>query len=110
MTHKAKPINTVTSLIINSRTQGETIETKVKRAVHSGEPIKDGAPILYTERKKGVLASTNIRTDRFEVAIEAMDKVAKSYSARRDEKANMTVSKSSDEPTDSSQQPKKGEA
>ena len=31
--------------------EGETIETKVNRIVNNGEPIKDGAPIIYTERK-----------------------------------------------------------
>ena len=40
--------------------------------------------MLYTERKEGVRASTNIRTDRFEIAVEAADKIAKSCQARRD--------------------------
>ena len=48
--------------------------------------IKDGAPELFTERKEGVRASTNIRTDRWEIAIEATDKIAKSYEARREER------------------------
>lgn len=68
-------------------TPGETLENKIERMISNKEPIKDGAPIIYTERKEGVRASTNIRTDRFEVAIEGMDKVAKSYKARREERA-----------------------
>lgn len=59
---------------------------KIERIVNNKEPIKDGAPLIYTERKEGVRASTNIRTDRFEVAVEGMDKVAKSYKARREER------------------------
>jgi len=74
-----------TRIIVNQSKEGETIETKVERIVNNKEPIKDGAPIIYTPRKEGVRASTNIRTDRFEVALEATDKIAKSYKARREE-------------------------
>lgn len=74
-------------LRVNKSVVGETLEQKIERIVNNKEPIKDGAPILYTERKQGVLASTNIRTDRFEIAVEAMDKVNKSYKARREERA-----------------------
>ena len=41
---------------------GESIETKVNRIVNNGEPITDGAPIIYTERKDGVLPEYDIRT------------------------------------------------
>ena len=78
--------------------QGETIETKIERIVSNKEPIKDGAPLLYTERKEGVRASTNIRTDRFEVAVDAADKIAKSYKARREEKAGDNKEKKVGEP------------
>lgn len=66
--------------------EGETIEMKIERIVNNKEPIKDGAPILYTERKEGIRASTNIRTDRFEIAVEAADKISKSYKAKREER------------------------
>ena len=66
-------------------TEGETIEQKIERIVHNGEPIKDGAPIVFTERKDGVIPAYNPRTDRFEVAVEAMDKVTKSHLAKRQE-------------------------
>lgn len=74
-------------LVINKSKEGETIENKIERIVNNKEPIKDGAPLIYTERKEGIRASTNIRTNRFEVAIEATDKIAKSYKSRREEKA-----------------------
>lgn len=76
-----------TQLNVNASVEGETLETKIERIVNNKEPVKDGAPIIYTPRKDGVLASTNIRTDRFEIAVEAMDKVDKSYKARREERA-----------------------
>ena len=34
--------------------EGEYIEEKVRRITENGEPIEDGAPIIYTERKDGV--------------------------------------------------------
>ena len=84
--YTVKPFTT-SKIGVNQSTEGETIEQKIERIVNNKEPIKDGAPLLYTERKEGVRASTNIRTDRFEVAVEAADKIAKSYSARREERA-----------------------
>ena len=64
--------------------EGETIEQKMERVLNNGEPITDGAPDIFTERKDGVIAAYNIRTDRFEIACEAMDKVSASIAAKRD--------------------------
>ena len=54
---------------------GEAIEAKVKRITENNEPITDGAPIIYTNREDGVLPAYNIRTDRFEIAQQAMDAI-----------------------------------
>lgn len=74
-----------TSINRNESVEGETIETKVKRALSNGEGIQDSAQVIYTERKNGVLPEYDIRTDRWEVAIEAMDKISKDNTARRKE-------------------------
>lgn len=79
--------------------EGETIEQKMERVIEVGEPISDGAPEIFTERKDGVAAGYNIRTDRWEIACEAMDKVAGSIAAKRDNVAKMDVVK--DESKDS---------
>lgn len=55
--------------------EGESIENKVRRITENNEPITDGAPIIYTNREDGVLPAYNIRTDRFEIAQQAMDAV-----------------------------------
>lgn len=68
------------------KVDGETIEEKVERVVNNGEPIEDGAPNVYTERKNGVRAEHDIRTDRWEVATDAMDAVQKSTKAQREKK------------------------
>ena len=31
--------------------EGESIETRVRKMVESGEPITDTAPLIYTEKK-----------------------------------------------------------
>lgn len=72
-----------TQLARNTSYIGETIEEKVARIVNNKEPISDGAPIVYTERKDGVQPQYDIRTDRFEIAIDAMDAVSRSEIARR---------------------------
>lgn len=73
-------------LRINESKEGEPIEMKIERKVNNGEPMNEpGVTLLYTERSKGVLPETDIRTDRFEIAIEATDKIAKSFQARREE-------------------------
>lgn len=66
-------------------TEGETIEDKVKRLVENKEPIKDAAPPIFTERSAGVNAAYNIRTDRWEIAVDAMTRLEKSKAAKRDE-------------------------
>ena len=41
---------------------GELIEEKVKRLTQEKTPVDDSAPIIYTERKDGVLPAYDIRT------------------------------------------------
>lgn len=77
--------------------EGETIESKVKRIVESKEPISDTSPIIYTNRDDGVIAGYNIRTDRFDVALSAMDTVNKAKIATRNGKNKVEESDSNKE-------------
>lgn len=77
------PIRTTTSLKRNESSEGETLEQKIDRIVNNKEAIKDGAPPIYTERKEGVVAAYDIRTDKMEKALEAMDAVHKTEIAKR---------------------------
>lgn len=65
--------------------EGETIEKKVARITLTNEPITDTAPIIYTEKKDGVLPAYNIRTDRFDLAIDAMDKIEMERIAKKNQ-------------------------
>lgn len=40
-------------------------------------------PLIYTNRKDGVHPGTDIRTDRFKIAAEAIDKTTGDYQAKR---------------------------
>lgn len=79
-----KNITEKTSIRVNNSYEGETIESKIERILTNNEPITDGAPPIYTERKHGVRPEYNIRTDRWDLAIDAMDYVAKSNIAKRE--------------------------
>ena len=61
-------IKNKTRLERNTSTEGELIEQKIERIMTLNEPITDGAPIIYTKRKYGVMPENNIRTGRFDLA------------------------------------------
>lgn len=92
-------INTYQSLGMASdqMEEGEPIEVKVMRMVREKEPIKEGAPLIFTDRKEGVNAAYNIRTDRFEIAVDAMSRLLASKTAKRDEVPALEDSKFKDE-------------
>ena len=55
--------------------QGESIEQKVARILQSNEPITDGAPMIYTPKQAGVKPECNVRADKWDIAMNAMDRV-----------------------------------
>lgn len=112
--YRKNPINK-TTIKRNESYKGETIENKIRRIVNNKEPISDGAPLIYTERKDGVDPGMDIRTDRFDIAIDAMDKVTKAHQAKREErqkslgekaKEGMTKEDSGAKPTQGTENPK----
>lgn len=92
---------------------GESIEDKVRRITENNEPITDGAPIIYTNRDDGVLPAYNIRTDRWDIAQQAMDAVnqanlAKSKNYGKIEKQEQNALDSKEIGENSSQQESAG--
>lgn len=64
--------------------EAEPREVKLRKII-SGEAsnMEDGVfPTIYTEKKDGVRPEYDIRTDRFEVAIDAIDKINQSTAAQ----------------------------
>lgn len=60
--------------------QAEPREVKLRKIINGeANNMEDGVfPTIYTEKKDGVQPEFDMRTDRFEVAIEAMDKINQS--------------------------------
>lgn len=60
----------------NEDETGEELITKVRRILDENEPLTDGAPLIYTPKEKGVIPEYNIRTDKWEISMAAMDRVS----------------------------------
>lgn len=74
--------STTGSIKINKTYQAEPLERMIAKQMTSKAPIDMSAPKIYTEAKEGVRPENDIRTDRWEVAQEAMTKIAKSKKAK----------------------------
>lgn len=100
-------INCYSSITRLSETEGERIENKVERISTNKEPITDGAPIIHTERKNGVIPDYDVRTDKWDIAIEATDVIAESKKLQRAERQKQKDATSeSTQGTESEQNPK----
>lgn len=61
--------------MIEMTEEGETLIKKIQRILDENEPLTDGAPMIYTPKQAGVREDCNIRTDKWEIAMDAMDRV-----------------------------------
>lgn len=78
-----KPIYTCRpTLTVDSTYEAEGLEVKLRRVTETNEPLAGDIPIIYTRKTDGVLPAYDIRTDRFEIAREAMSKVRESEVAK----------------------------
>lgn len=73
-----------TTLRVRNFQVGETIEAKVRRIKHNREPIEEGAPLIFTDPENGTPPLLNPRTDRFDLALDSIDKVEKDNIAKGD--------------------------
>lgn len=64
--------------------QAEPREVKLRKIINGeANNMEDGVfPTIYTEKKDGVQPEFDIRTDRFEVAINAIDKINQSAASQ----------------------------
>ena len=96
--HIKKEITNRTTIVGLESREGETIEAKVRRIMSNNEPISDQAPLIYTERKDGINPDYDIRSDRFDFALDAMSKIEKSKRAERENRHKLTVEIVEDKP------------
>ena len=62
--------------------EGEFLERKLQRVIQNNEAITEGAPIIYTDKAKGVQPAYNHRTDKWELAAESMDVVHRGQNSK----------------------------
>lgn len=55
--------------------EAKTIENTIAVMMENKEQIKAESPMIYTEKKDGVLPQYNIRTDKWDIAQKVMDRV-----------------------------------
>lgn len=77
----------------NESAVGEPLHISLQRKMENKEKLGTTMPLIYTDRKEGVKPEYDIRTDRFDVAIDATTKIDKSWKARRDERHKEKVEK-----------------
>lgn len=82
---------TKTSISAGKLTEGESIEKKLRRIMTEKSGIEQISPMIYTERKDGVLPMYDIRSDKFDLALEAMDKVAQIHASKRKERQDAKI-------------------
>lgn len=70
------------TLRVDATYEAEGLEVKLRRMTETNEPLAGDIPIIYTKKTDGVLPAYDIRTDRFEIAREAMSKVQESEMAK----------------------------
>ena len=61
--------------MIEMTEKGETLIKKIQRILDENEPLTDGAPMIYTPKQAGVRDDCNVRTDKWAIAMDAMDRV-----------------------------------
>lgn len=76
-------IKDATTMRVNASYEGESLEKQLQKATTSKIPIEATSPIIFTEKKNGVMPETDIRTDKWEIAREAMGAVHKTAIAKR---------------------------
>ena len=95
----------ISHLSIENTYEAESQIQRLRRIVENKEPIKDEAPTIYTPKNKGVMPEYDIRTDRFEIAREALEKASRAEAERIAKGLDPQVEKSQAEQTTKVEQP-----
>lgn len=72
---KFRKIRTSTTIVGVMPFETESMTQKLRKITETNQPIKEEMPTIYTEKKEGVMPAYDIRTDRFEIARVALEKM-----------------------------------
>ncbi len=73
-----KSIKNKTSIEVEITYSAETLEETIQRRLKNKEPMDDNIKLLYTPITEGVKSGFNIRSDRWDIALDAINKIEKS--------------------------------
>ena len=74
-----------TQIEVESGFEAESIEDQVRRMLKNNEPITAISPEIFTKEGEGVRPEFDIRTDRFDLALDAMKLIEKQELAKSKE-------------------------
>lgn len=80
-------------------TEGSSLEEILERRLQNKEPIGVEVGVIHTKRADGTLPAYNIRTDRFDLALDGIDRIQKSETAKREETMQIVKDDVKDEST-----------
>lgn len=69
--------------VTEERREACSIEKMLRKRLQTGEGITATAVVTYNPRKDGVLPQHDIRTDRFQIAMLATDRIHKEEATKR---------------------------
>lgn len=69
--------------VTEERREACSIEKMLRKRLQTGEGITATAAVTYNPRKDGVLPQHDIRTDRFQLAMLATDRIHKEEATKR---------------------------
>lgn len=86
-----RPAYKPTSIVRTSVTEGETIELMVERALNNKEPIEARTTPIFddSETAKHGREAYDIRLDKWDLAIDGMEKVSQIRTAEKEEQAKV---------------------
>lgn len=73
--------------------EGESLMNKLRKMTTEQEVPEEVLPIIYTDKADGVMAAYDIRTDRFEIGREAMEKIKSTEKKKRSEQKAVATKK-----------------
>lgn len=81
---RKNPVRQLGLIRVNKSYLGRPLEEEISAMMVKKEPIKGISPMYYTERKNGVHAEYDIRTDRWELAKKASNVINRNAIAKRE--------------------------
>lgn len=72
------------TIVVNESQKGEMLHKKVQRIMETGEKIDDGIPEIFTDRNAGINPDHDIRTDKWDQALDMIEKYDAAEAAKGD--------------------------